>query len=141
MRVFRWLFLGAIAVLIMLGADLAFDRRFVPLAGFWNRPLYAILIYAPTAVFATVALIQVFRRRLWPAAAFSAGLIGTGVFHQWVASQSYNNPGYMFPTGHLAAPVVSVVAYSTSFLVAWLVIKVFRYSWESLGTGPGAKSN
>ena len=106
---------------------MAFDRRFVSFAVFRSNPLFVLLIYAPSALFGTVALVQLIRSRIWPAAAFSGGLIGTGIIHQAVADQSYGNPGYMVPIGHLAAPVASLVAYSACFLIAWLAVKVSRY--------------
>ena len=124
MRITRWLIFGVVVLLLLFGAALAFDRRFVPLSDVIYNPLFVALIYAPTAIFSTISLIQLRRGRTWPAIAFTAGLIGTGSFHQSVIDISYGNPGYMIPSGHLGAPVVSVIAYSVSFLVIWCIVRV-----------------
>ncbi len=58
--------------------------------------------------------------------AFAVGLMCTGLFHQFVASEAYGNPGYMAGTGHIAAPVVSLVAYLAAFLGGWAVAGATR---------------
>ena len=86
----------------------------------------AIYIYAPTVLFAILGTVQLFRGRLWPAAAFAMGLVATGLFHQQVVGDSYGNPGYMIPAGHIAAPLVSGVAYAVCFLGAWALVRVWK---------------
>ena len=111
------------AALILVGAELAFDDRFVPLVALKNRPLFVVLIYFPTVFFAVFTLFKLRRGRVWPLTAFAIGLIGTGLFHQMVAEESYGNPGYMIPGGHVAAPVVSLTAYLAAFLGLWAVVR------------------
>jgi len=124
MRLNRWLIFAALVLLVLLGAYFSFDHRFVPLSDLTDRPVFVAFIYAPTAFFATIGAIQFYRKRTWPAVAFTAGLIGTGLFHQFVIGVSYGNPGYMIASGHIVAPLVSIVAYSISFLVAWGIARV-----------------
>jgi len=93
-----------------------------------------VYIYAPTAFFAALGVIQLFRGRLWPAVAFTAGLIGTGLFHQYVIGTSHGNPGYMFPGGHIVAPLVSIAAYAISLLGAWGIARVFQRKGDKRGT-------
>ncbi len=112
--------------LILVGAGLAFDHRFVPLSAVFNKPLFVILIYSPTAFFAVFTVFKLRRGRVWSLTAFAAGLIGTGLFHQLVAAQSYGNPGHMVPTGHLIAPVFSSAAYLVAFIAAWAVGKALE---------------
>ena len=104
---------------------MTFDQRLVSIK---RESALAAFIYAPTAFFAVIGTIQLLRKRYWPAVAFTLGLIATGLFHQTVIGAYHGNPGYMFPGGHIAAPIVSVVAYSLSFLGAWLIIKFSRRS-------------
>ena len=125
MRFIKVFLAVAIIPLVLIGTDLAFDKRFVPLSVLRSHPLFAIVIYVPTVLFLFLSLAQLIRHRLWPAIAFTFGLIGTGLFHQWVAAGSYGNPGYMVPIGHLAAPLVSLAAYLSSFLAIWLIVKLF----------------
>ncbi len=126
MRKERRFLLPVVACLILLGMALAFDRRFVPFSHMSRKPELGIYIYSPTALFAFVGLVQFLRGRIWPAVAFAIGLICTGLFHQYVVGFSYGNPGYMAPTGHTAAPFVSVVAYSFAFLIVWGIVRVSR---------------
>jgi len=130
MRLNRRLGLLALVLLLLVGGALAFDHRFLSMASFRNRPIVALFVYAPTLVFGGLALAQSCRRKLWPAFAFGAGLVATGLFHQAVAAESYGNPGYMIPGGHLVAPLFSGVAYSVSFLVAWVIVRVSRNRQE-----------
>lgn len=58
---------------------------------------------------------------------FAAGLIGTGLFHRYVVSVSDGMPGYIFPAGHILAPLVSLAAYSISLLGAWGVAKALQH--------------
>ncbi len=111
------------AILILVGAELAFDHRFVPMVALNNRPLFVVLIYFPTVFFAVLTLFKLRRGRVWPMIAFAIGLISTGLFHQKVAQESYGNPGYMIPGGHVAAPVVSLTVYLTTFLGLWAVVR------------------
>jgi len=113
----------ALALLVLLGGAMAFDRRFVSLVDVRQKPAMAIYIYAPTAFFAILAAIQLFRGRLWPGVAFAVGLMVTGMFHQYVAGMSHGNPGYMFPGGHIVAPIVSGLAYLVCFLAAWAGVR------------------
>jgi len=129
MRFNRWLIGPALILLVLFGATLAFDRRFVPLSDLKNIPIFVAFIYAPTAFFAIIGAIQFYRKRIWPALAFAAGLIGTGLFHQSVIDVSYGNPGYMVATGHIFAPLVSIAAYSISFLAAWGIARVGSAEW------------
>ena len=99
---------------------MTFDQRLVSIE---REPALAVYLYAPTAFFALIGMIQFSRKRDWPAFAFALGLIATGLFHQSVVGMSHGNPGYMFPGGHLAAPIVSVLAYALSFLGVWVVVK------------------
>lgn len=124
MRIERKYIIPALAFLILLGLAMAFDQKFVSFSDMIHNPLAGIFIYFPTALFALIGLIQFLRGRTWPAVAFTAGLIGTGLFHQSVIGFSYGNPGYMFPSGHIVAPLVSLVAYSISFLVVWGITRV-----------------
>ena len=125
MRFFQIVLAVVLIFLLLIGVDLAFDKRFVPLSTLSSHPLFVIIIYVPTAFFLGLALVQLIRRRVWPAVSFAFGLIGTGFVHQWVADESYGNPGYMVPLGHLAAPLASMIAYSVSFLIVWIVVKYF----------------
>ncbi len=114
----------ALALLVLLGVTLAFDRHFVSLSELGHKPVMAIYIYAPTVFFAVLGVIQFRRGRFWPVVGFAAGLIFTGLFHQAVIGASHGNPGYMFPGGHMVAPFVSVIAYSISLLGAWGIARV-----------------
>lgn len=118
----RKLFAVAIVVLIFLGAILASDPRFISHSALSRNPLLAAFLYGPTVIFAVVAVAGWWNGRLWPAAAFAIGLMGTGLFHQYVAGEAYGNPGYMAPTGHIAAPIVSITAYLVSFLGGWAIV-------------------
>lgn len=120
MQVSRKLTIPPLLLLVLLGAGLTFDQRLVSIR---NEPALAVYLYAPTAFFAVIGMIQCFRKRYWPAVAFTLGLIATGLFHQNVVDMYHGNPGYMFPGGHIAAPIVSVTAYVLSFLGAWVVVK------------------
>ncbi len=112
--------------LVLVGAGLAFDHRFVPVSAVFNGPLFVVFIYSPTAFFAVFTIFKLRRGRVWSLTAFATGLIGTGLFHQLVAAQSYGNPGYMVPIGHLIAPVFSLAAYLGAFLAAWAVGKALE---------------
>lgn len=125
-RAAKGVLVAALIILLLLGVSLAFDSRFLPVSALRNNLAFAIFVYLPTLAFAGIALWQLLRRRLWPAAAFTVGLAGTGVWHQLVADASYGNPGYMVPTGHMMAPAVSMVAYCLAFIVAWLIVKASR---------------
>lgn len=120
----------ALALLVLLGAALAFDRRFISLSELRHRPAMVAFVYAPTAFFAVLGVIQWLRGRFWPAVAFAAGLVGTGLFHQYVVGMSHGNPGYMFPAGHIVAPLVSLAAYSISLLGVWVVAKALQHKRE-----------
>ena len=124
MRLDRRLSIPALVLLGLLGATLAFDQRFVSLSELRHKPSMVAYIYGPTAFFAVLGVIQILRGRFWPAMAFAAGLVGTGMFHQYVIGMSHGNPGYMFPGGHIVAPLVSVAAYSISLLGAWGLARV-----------------
>lgn len=113
-------------LLILVGAGLAFDHRFVPMATLFNKPAFVALVYCPTVFFALFTVSSLRRGRVWPLTAFATGLIGTGVFHQSVLAESYANPGYMVPIGHIAAPIVSTAAYAVSFLGVWAIGKALR---------------
>ena len=113
-------------IFILVGADLAFDHRFVPMATLNNSPLFVVLIYFPTVLFAVFTFFKLRRGRVWSLTAFAIGLIGTGLFHQNVAEESYGNPGYMIPAGHIAAPIVSLTAYIVSFLGVWAAVKALE---------------
>lgn len=115
-------------ILILVGVGLAFDHRFVPKAMLKNSPLFVVFIYLPTVCFAVLTLFKLGRGRVWSLTAFAIGLIGTGLFHQFVAEDSYGNPGYMIPAGHIAAPIVSLTAYIASFLGVWAVGKALKSS-------------
>ena len=108
---------------VLLGAALVFDQRLVSIR---RESAVAAVLYAPTVFFAVIGLIQFLRGRYWPAVAFTAGLFVTGLFHQYVVGMYHGNPGYMFPAGHIFAPIVSVTAYSISFLGAWLIARKLR---------------
>ena len=123
MRIKRRFVIPALAFLILVGLAMAFDQKFVSFSDMRRKPLMGIFIYSPTALFALIGLLQFLRGRTWPAVAFTAGLIGTGLFHQYVIGFSYGNPGYMFPSGHIVAPIVSVAAYSVSLLGAWGIVR------------------
>ena len=123
MKRYRKLTIFPLLLLVLLGVVLTFDQRLVSIK---NEPAMAVYLYAPTALFVVIGIIQCFRRRYWPAVAFTLGLIGTGLFHQYVIGMYHGNPGYMFPGGHLVAPIVSVAAYSLSFLGAWVTVKMCR---------------
>ena len=126
MRIVRVTLIVVLLFLVLLGASMAFDARFIPLSSLTNNPLFVGIIYGPTVIFALIAVAQLFRHRIWPAAAFSIGLVGTGLCHQWIAEKSYGNPGYMVPIGHMVAPVVSMVFYLASFLAVWVIVKFLR---------------
>lgn len=130
-QLIRNILIVALLLLILLGASMAFDSRFVPLSMLRNKPLFTIVIYFPTALFGVLASIQLIKHRVWPAAAFTTGLICTGLFHQLVADESHGNPGYMVATGHLAAPVVSTIAYAASFFIIWIIVKFTHRSLKS----------
>ena len=123
MRIGRIFTIAALLLLVVLGAALVFDQRLVSIR---RESALAAYIYAPTAFFAVIGMIQFHRGRYWPAVAFTVGLIVTGLFHQNVIGMYHGNPGYMFPGGHIAAPIVSVVAYSISFLGAWVIARTSR---------------
>lgn len=125
--------IAALVLLVLLGVVLAFDTRFVSLSELRHKPSMALYIYAPSAFFAVLGVIQIIRGRFWPAVAFAAGLIGTGLFHQYVIGMSHGNPGYMFPGGHIVAPLVSVAAYSISLLGAWGLARVSQRRRGSTG--------
>lgn len=124
MRIEQRCIIPPLAFLILLGLAMAFDQKFVSFSDMSRKPLLGVFLYFPTALFALVGLIQFLRGRTWSAVAFTAGLIVTGLFHQSVIGFSYGNPGYMIPSGHIVAQLVSVVAYSISFLVAWGIARV-----------------
>ncbi len=120
---------------VLLGASMAFDARFVPLSWVSSNPLFVIIIYSPTIICAFIVVRQLFRHRIWPAAAFSIGLVCTGFFHQWIAGQSYGNPGYMVPIGHIFAPALSMVAYLASFLVFWVIVRFSKFKISYIHEG------
>jgi len=122
MHLGRKLLSVAIVVLVFLGAILASDPRFISHSALARNPLLAAVLYGPTVIFAVVAVTSWRNGRIWPAAAFAIGLMCTGLFHQYVAGEAYGNPGYMAPTGHIAAPIVSLAAYLISFLGGWVVV-------------------
>jgi len=108
-----------IAILALWGAWIAFDQRFFHWMEFIDRPVQGLFLYFPTLLFALLALFKWQQGRRWSPAAFTVGLFITGLFHQMVIGQSHNNPGYMFPVGHILAPFVSLVAYTVSFILVW----------------------
>lgn len=122
MHLSRKLLVVGIAILIILGAILATDPRFISHSTLAQRPYLIAILYGPTVTFAVIAAIQFRKDRIWPAAAFAIGMMCTGMFHQFVAGEAYGNPGYMAPTGHIAAPIVSLAAYLISFLGGWAVV-------------------
>jgi len=124
MRLGRKLSVVVIVILIFLGAILASDPRFVSHSELARNPLLIAFLYGPTIVFAVIAATKFRKGEIWAAAAFAVGLMGTGLFHQFVAGATYGNPGYMVPMAHLVAPVVSLVAYLVSFLGGWIVLRV-----------------
>jgi fucose 4-O-acetylase-like acetyltransferase len=130
MRLNRRHTIPVLVLLVLLGVTLAFDQRFVSLSELTHKPAMVVYIYAPTAFFAVLGVIQFRRGRFWPAMAFAAGLIVTGLFHQSVIDASHGNPGYMFPAGHMIAPLVSFAAYSISLLGAWGVARVLQRKRE-----------
>lgn len=121
-------------LLILVGAGLAFDHRFIPMVTLFNKPLFVALVYCPTMFFALFTLSRLRRRGVGSLTAFGIGLIGTGLFHHFVLAETYANPGYMVPIGHLAAPIVSSAAYIASFLGVWSAGK-------ALGRIQGSKEN
>ena len=123
MQLNRKLTIPPLLLLVLLGAAMTFDQRLVSIK---REAALAAYIYAPTVIFAVIGIVQFSRKRFWPAVAFTLGLMATGLFHQSVVGAYHGNPGYMFPGGHIAAPIVSVVAYSLSFLGVWGAIKVWR---------------
>jgi len=114
------------ALLILVGAGLAFDHRFIPMATLFNSPAFVALVYCPTVIFGVITVFKLRGGQVRSLTAFGLGLIGTGLFHQVVLAESYANPGYMVPIGHIAAPIVSVAAYTASFLGVWAVGKVLE---------------
>ena len=123
MRLNRKLTISVLLILVSLGAVMVFDPRLVSVT---RETALAVYIYAPTVLFAFIGMIQWRRKCYWPAVAFTTGLLGTGLFHQSVVGMYHGNPGYMFPAGHIFAPIVSVTAYLLSFFVAWLIVKASR---------------
>ncbi|UPW20111.1 hypothetical protein M0C34_07575 [Agarivorans sp. TSD2052] len=105
---------------------MAFDKKFLSLSEMRSNFAFAIYIYFPTLIFAFVGTLQFLRGRNWPIVAFTAGLFGTAIFHQCVVGFSYGNPGYMVPGGHIVAPLVSIVAYLFTFLIAWGITRVLQ---------------
>jgi len=126
MRVNRILAIVVLVFLVLVGAGLAFDHRFIPLVTLNNNPLFVALVYCPTVFFAVFTMFKLRRGQLWPLTGFALGLIGTGLFHQSVAADTYGNPGYMVPIGHFAAPFVSMAAYTVSLIGAWAIAKALR---------------
>lgn len=102
---------------------MSFDQKFLSFSDMRRYPLPSIYIFFPTVLFSLISLFQFLRGRTWPTVSFTAGLIGTGLFHQYVVGFSYGNPDYMMPAGHMAAPLVSIMAYSITFIVAWAIAR------------------
>jgi len=123
MRLGRKLSLVPIVILIFFGAIMALDPRFVSHSELARKPLLTAFLFGPTIVFAVIAVVRFRKGQTWPAAAFAVGMMCTGLFHQTVVGASYGNPGYMFPGGHLIAPIVSLVAYLISFLGGWIIVR------------------
>jgi len=123
MRLIRKFSIPVLLLAALLGAALVFDQRLVSIR---RESAVAAVLYAPTVFFAVIGLIQFLRGRYWPAVAFTVGLFVTGLFHQYVVGMYHGNPGYMFPAGHIFAPIVSVTAYLISFLGAWLITRKAR---------------
>ncbi len=111
---------------MFLGAILASDPRFVSHSALARNPLLIPFLYGPTIVFAVITAIKLRNGQTWAAAAFAVGLMCTGLFHQFVAGETYGDPGYMAPIAHIAAPVVSLVAYVVSFLGGWIVMRATK---------------
>ena len=131
---------AAIVITVLLGAILATDPRFIAPSELLRNPLLVVFIYAPTIFFATVSMIKWRNGQIWPVAAFAIGLICTGLVHQGVAGAAYGNPGYMVATGHIAAPVVSLVAYLVAFLGSWAVARV-THSLQRKNSHDGKEEN
>lgn len=138
----RKLTILVIVLLIFLGAVLASDPRFVPPSRLIRNPLLFAYLYAPTIFFAVIAWIKFKSGRVWVAAAFAVGLLCTGLFHQYVAADTYGNPGYMFPAAHMVAPVVSLAAYLVALLGGWIVVRTMQKVRRVISQdGQGENSN
>lgn len=122
----RKLTVSSLVALILVGAVMAFDQRFVSISEIIRNPVAALYYFAPTLLFTLIAVVQFRKKRIWPVAAFTIGLFTTGLFHQYVVQMSYGNPGYMFPGGHIIAPFVSGAAYLVAFLIAWIIARVLN---------------
>ena len=122
----RKLTVSSLVALILVGAVMAFDQRFVSISVLLREPQSFLYLFTPTIIFAVIAVVQYRKKRIWPVAAFAAGLFATGLFHQYVVLMSDGNPGYMFPAGHIIAPFVSATAYLLSILFAWIFAWVLK---------------
>ena len=130
MAVSRKVASSMLALLILVGTVMVLDQRFVSVSVFMREPVSALYLFGPSLLFAIAGTWHYRRGRLWPAFAFATGLFATGLFHQYVINLSDGNPGYMFPAGHIIAPIVSFVAYTLAFLVIWGISRLLRKKSE-----------
>ncbi len=120
----RKLLIVVIVIAVFLGATLATDPRFIPHSRILRNPFLLVFLFGPTIIFAIIAVINWRKGQIWQLAAFAIGLMCTGLFHRFVAGESYGNPGYMVATGHIAAPAVSLAAYLAAFFGTWAAVSL-----------------